>query len=329
MSVFQHENGYYGYNFMCRGKRECHTFKGLSKDEVATKEMEHKLALKKNIPYIIDTPKEPTWEDAVEDFTKHAEGHYTRPTECMYVIDKFSKIVKGMHLKDIKLKHFEEYITQRKRVVKASSINRELNTLRKVFSLALDNDLIDKNPCKRLKNLRIENPPERYLQKNEEVQLLKVCSPIMRFIIKTAIYSGLRKNELLSLKWIDINFQENYLIARETKNNTTREVPLCEPIIKILKSIPKLGEYVFTNPNTLDKYKDVYSNFSRAVVRSRIPHITFHQLRHTTASRLNELGVDIVTIQEILGHASITTTRKYTHNSRTSKISAMNLLGAY
>lgn len=328
MTVFEHANGYYGYNFMYKGERYCRSFKGLSKDEVATKEMEHKLALKKNIPYI-DTSIIHTWEEAVEDFKKYAEGHYTRPTECMYVIDEFSKIVKGMNIKDIKLKHFEEYITNRKGVVKASSINRELNTLRKVFSLALDNDLIDKNPCNKLENLRIENPPERYLQKDEEVKLLKVCSPIMQFIIKTAIYSGLRKTELLSLKWIDVNFNENYLIARETKNNTVREVPLCEPIIKILKSIPKLGEYVFTNPNTMGKYKDVYSNFSRAVIKSKIPHITFHQLRHTTASRLNELGVDIVTIQEILGHASITTTRKYTHNSRASKISAMNLLGAY
>ena len=95
MSVFQHKNGYYGYNFMFKGDRECHTFKGLSKDEVATKEMEHKLALKKNIAYFIDTPKEATWEDAVEDFKKHAEGHYTRPTECMYIIDEFSKIVKS------------------------------------------------------------------------------------------------------------------------------------------------------------------------------------------------------------------------------------------
>lgn len=313
---------------MYKGKRYCRSFKGLSKDEVRTKEMEHKLALKKNLPYI-ETNVVHTWEEAVEDFKKYAEGHYTRPTECMYVVDSFSKIVKGMALKDIKLKHFEEYITSRKGAVKASSINRELNTLRKVFSLAVDNELIEKNPCSKLDNLRIENPPERFLQKDEEIQLLKACTPTMQSIIKTAIYSGLRKNELLSLKWIDVNFRENYLIARETKNNTTREVPLCEPIIKILKDIPKIGEYVFTSPRTREKYKDVYSNFSRAVIRSKIPHITFHQLRHTTASRLNELGVDIVTIQEILGHANISTTRKYTHNSRANKINAMGLLGAY
>lgn len=328
MAVFEYKNGNYGYCFLYKKERHCHIFKGLSKDQVATKEMEHKLALKKNIPFAV-APIVHTWEEAVDDFKKYAEGHYTRPNDCMYIIDAFSKIVKGMNLNDIKLKHIEEYITSRKGIVKASSINRELNTIRKVFSLALDNDLIDKNPCRKLGNLRIKNPPERYLTKDEEVQLLKVCSPTMQAVIKTAILSGLRKNELLNLKWVDINFNEKYLIARETKNNKTREVPLCEPLIEVLNSITKIGEYVFINPITLDKYKDVRSSFDRAVKRSGIPHISFHKLRHTTASRLNELGVDIVTIQEILGHQNINTTRAYTHNSRESKINAMKLLGNY
>lgn len=313
---------------MYKGDRECHTFKGLSKDEVATKEMEHKLALKKNLPYVV-APDIYTWEDAVGSFKIYAKSHYTRPDDCMYVIDAFSKIVKGMNLNDIKLKHIEEYIASRKGIVKASSINRELNTIRKVFSLALDNDYLDKNPCKKLENLRIENPPERYLTKEEEAQILKVCNPILQSIIKTAILSGLRKHELLSLKWVDINLREKYLIARETKNNTTREVPMCEELIEVLKSIPRIGEYVFTNPSTMDKYHDVRSSFDRAVKRAGIPHITFHKLRHTTASRLNELGVDIATIQEILGHANVNTTRNYTHCSRASKVNAMQLLGKY
>lgn len=104
MTIFEHKNGYYGYNFMYKGNRECHTFKGLSKDEVATKELEHKLALKKNIPFAV-APIVHTWEEAVNDFIKYAKGHYTRPDDCMYIINDFSKIVKGMNLNDIKLKH--------------------------------------------------------------------------------------------------------------------------------------------------------------------------------------------------------------------------------
>lgn len=137
----------------------------------------------------------------------------------------------------------------------------------------------------------------------------------------------MRENELLSLKWEDINFKENYLIARETKNNEPREIPLCQPVNYVLKKLPKLTEFVFTNPKTMTRYKNVYSNFTRAVERSRIKHITFHQLRHTTASRLNEIGVDVVTIQRILGHKSIKTTMKYLHNSNKSMVNAMKKLG--
>ena len=328
MTLFQHPNGYYGYNFMYKKERHCHTFKGLSKDQVATKEMEHKLALKKNIPFAV-APIVYKWEEAVENFKIYAKGHYTRPDDCMYTINAFSKIVKGMDLNDIKQKHLEEYIASRKDCVKASSINRELNTIRKVFSLALDNDLIYKNPCRKLKKLRIENPPERILSKDEEDKLLKVCSPIMQAIIEVDLLSGLRKQELLCLMWVDINFEEKYLIARNTKNNKTREVPLCDELIEILKNIPRIGEYVFMNPKTMERYQDVRSNFDRAVKRSGITPISFHKLRHTTASRLNELGVDLPTIQEILGRSNINTTRIYTHNTSSNKVNAMQKLGKY
>lgn len=82
------------------------------------------------------------------------------------------------------------------------------------------------------------------------------------------------------------------------------------------------------NPHTGDRYQDVYCNFKRAVKKSRIDHITFHQLRHTTASRLNELGIDIITIKEISGHANIKTTQRYTHNRNEDKIRAMRKLGS-
>lgn len=269
------------------------------------------------------------WEDAVKDFKDYAYTHYVNPSACMYVIRLFSEIVHDMPLKDIKLRHIEQYIQQRKELVKASSINREINTIRKVFSLAVDNDILDLSPCRKVKTLRVYNNPVRYLAKDEEARLLRVCSPFMQALIKVALYTGMRKNEILSLQWDDINFKSRFLLARETKNNKVREIPMCSQLIEVLKSIKRQSIYVFTNPETGTRYQDIYCTFRRAVYKARIRHITFHQLRHTTASRLNELGVDIVTIQEILGHASIKTTMRYTHNRRESKIRAMDLLGTY
>jgi integrase len=270
-----------------------------------------------------------TWEDAVKEFKKYAYTHYVNPSACMYVIRLFSEIVHDMPLKDIKLMHVEQYIQQRKELVKASSINREVNTIRKVFSLAVDNDIIEYSPCRKVKTLRVYHNPVRYLAKQEEVKLLNACSPFMQSVVKVALYTGMRKNEILSLQWDDIDFKGRYLIARETKNNKVREIPMCSQLISVLQGIKRQSVYVFTNPETGTRYQDIYCTFRRAVYRARIRPITFHQLRHTTASRLNELGVDIVTIQEILGHASIKTTMRYTHNRRESKIRAMDLLGTY
>ena len=84
MSVFEHKNGYYGYNFMYKGERHCRMLKGLTKDQVATEEMEHKLALKKNLPHVT-THEIYTWKDAVRDFKTYAKSHYTRPDDCMEV----------------------------------------------------------------------------------------------------------------------------------------------------------------------------------------------------------------------------------------------------
>ena len=80
MAVFEYKNGNYGYCFLYKKERHCHIFKGLSKDQVATKEMEHKLALKKNLPYVA-TPEIYTWEDAVKDFKIYAKSHYARPDD--------------------------------------------------------------------------------------------------------------------------------------------------------------------------------------------------------------------------------------------------------
>ena len=83
------------------------------------------------------------------------------------------------------------------------------------------------------------------------------------------------------------------------------------------------------SPETGTRYKDIHSTFDRAVKRSKIPHITFHKLRHTTASRLNEMGIDIVTIQKMLDHSDIKTTMRYTHNAKSSIDNAIMALDKY
>lgn len=328
MSVFKHEKGYYGYNFMHKGKRYCRTFKGLGKEEVAQLEIVHKSELIKS-GYDITQTKSHFLGDLIKDLKEYALAHYSKPDEFDYAIDAFYKLTGDKNANDITVSHFEKYINTRLGVVKNSSINREMDVIKRIFSLAFQNKKISANPCTNLKKLRIENPPERFLSKEEETKLLAVCKPTMKAIVITAIHTGMRQNELLNLKWSDVFFDKGYLIALHTKNNKPRKIPMIKTLVAELNKIPKLSEFVFTSPVTMTRYTEVKKSFGRAVVRSGIQHISFHKLRHTTASRLYELGVGPITIQKILDHADIKTTLKYIHNFNADISNAFNLLDKY
>ena len=165
--------------------------------------------------------------------------------------------------------------------------------------------------------------------KKIEKKLLKAANPIMKAIIIVAIHTGMRASEIKNLKWSDVFMKEGYLIALNTKNGKSRELLITPQMKRELKKIPKLSEYVFTNPVNMKKYKDFKSTFTRTVEAAKIPKITFHELRHTTASRLNELGVDLASIQEYLDHADARTTQQYIHKPKKNILDAVKRLSEY
>lgn len=300
----------------------------MDKEEVAKLEIVHKSELIKNN---YDITKKATYylDDIINDYRKYTNLHYTVPRGFDYVIEIFRKIVGNKDIEQIIPIDIEKYINYRLGKVKNSTINREMDNIRRIFSLAVENKKLKINPCSTIKDLRIDNPPERYLTKEEEKKLLSVCNQTMRAIIICALHTGARQQEILSLTWDDIFFDCDYLIIRNTKNNKPRKLPLTKTLKYELLKLPRFSPYVFTSPVSLSKYKDVKTSFARAVKRAGIPHISFHKLRHSTASRLNEQGVDIVTIQKILDHADIRTTMRYTHNATKSMENAFNMLDEY
>jgi len=328
MSVSRDKNGTWQYNFMYLGRRYHRRFSNASYEEVKGYEAIAKSELVQR-RYDITSSKEYTLKELIDDYKIYRENNYTRPKEFDYVIDKFFNMTGNKFANDISLQDIEKYRNSRIGKVSNSSINRETDNIKKLFSLAYDNHKIKENPCSKLVDLRIKNPPERYLTAEEEKKLLEVANPILKAMIILAINTGIRQSELLNLKWQDVFFDKGYLIVLNSKNKKSRKLLLSKTVQDELKQIPRLSEYVFTNPMTKTKYVDIKTTFKRAVDKAGIPHITFHKLRHTTATRLNEKGVDIATIQEILDHADISTTRKYVHSTRKNLVEAMKVLEDY
>lgn len=270
-----------------------------------------------------------TLSQIITEYKEYRANNYARPEEFNYVIDKFYDLVGNKVAEQITLADFEKYRSYRKGKVKNSTINREMDNIKRVFSLAFSNKRIRFNPCAELKKLKIENPNKRFLTKEEEEKLLKVANPTMRAMIILALNTGMRVGEILNLKWEHLFMNRNYLVALNPKNGKPRKILINKTLKTELEKLPKLSEYVFTNPTTKTQYKNIKKTFSRTVERAGIPHISFHELRHTTASRLNEKGVDILTIKEILDHSDLKTTQQYTHTPRKNILDAVNILEEY
>jgi len=111
------------------------------------------------------------------------------------------------------------------------------------------------------------------------------------------------------------------------KNQKALSLPLNETAFGIVEGRPKHGRYVFHNPMTGDRFKDVKGALLAAVKRAGLAKVTWHMFRHTFASRLTRSGVDIVTVKELLGHANISVTMRYAHSNDETKRRAVERLG--
>lgn len=329
MSVYKDKKtGHYCYKFMYKGVQYHKSFKDASFNEVNDFELIAKSELRKSGYDITKQRYDIPFSEILEDYKLYAKNTYTRPEEAIDIVERFYKLIGNKIAEQINITDFERYRAIRKDNVSNSSINREMDNIKRVFSLAKQNKKIRFNPADDLKDLRIVHPTKRYLTKEEEKKLRKVANPMMRTIIITAIHTGMRCSELKNLKWSDVFLDEGYLWALNPKNNKPRKLVITRQMKWLFQRMQHKSEYVFTSPKGT-QYKDLKKTFSRTVERAGIPHITLHELRHTTASRMNEQGIDPLTIQEYLDHADIKTTMSYIHKPRRNIEDAVAKLSKY
>ena len=137
------------------------------------------------------------------------------------------------------------------------------------------------------------------------------------------------QGEILNLKWNNIDFEYNFIELLDTKSGKSRRIPLSNILKNILERLEKTSEYVFINPKTNKPYTDLKKSFKKVLMNANIENFRFHDLRHTVATRLVEKGIDLVVVQEILGHSKLTTTQRYAHPVPQRKLDAINVLNSY
>jgi integrase len=155
-------------------------------------------------------------------------------------------------------------------------------------------------------------PRTRYLTEAEEAALLKAASPDVRQAIVLAIDTGLRREELFSLRWSQIDTQRGIITTTtKTKSGRARSVPLPERSRAALPKSVGVDDYVLINAETKKRYVQMNKGFKGAVRRAGIDHLQWHDLRRTAGCRwLQRDGKSIMEVSMLLGHSSVQVTEQ-------------------
>ena len=250
---------------------------------------------------------------------------YRRDISC---VNNLNPVFGGRYIYEITALDIEKYKLKRKEKVSNATVNRDVACLKHILKKAVEWGKATQNPAANVKLLKERNARIRYLEEEEIKALLDASPDHLKAILITALNTGMRKGEILGLKWKDINFRQGVIVLLETKNNERREVPVNKLLFKVLLPLRKNPDspYVFCKKDG-KPYRNVRTSFETAKKKAGIEDFRFHDLRHTFASHLVMTGVGLKTVQELLGLKSFEMTLRYAHLSPDHKKRAVDILG--
>jgi integrase len=215
--------------------------------------------------------------------------------------------------KAITRKDVAEYISFRTATVKPATIFKEVTTLKHALRLAVEWDLLHTNVALGAALPKAIQGRTRYLSPSELKAALRAAPEWLRPPIALAAFTGMRRGELLSLCWKDVDFAGRRLYLRETKNGSLRVLVLNELSMRVLESLPMgaPGDPVLPG---IDGMR-LTDNTRHLFKRLGIDGASFHSLRHTAASQMVMQGVDLYAVGQMLGHRSPAMTQRYAHLS--------------
>ncbi|EHJ95134.1 site-specific integrase [Agrobacterium tumefaciens] len=204
--------------------------------------------------------------------------------------------------------------------VAPSTTVRELAILSHVIEVAMrDWGLpLSKNVVKLVRRPVIRNERSRRLAGNEEQRLLDACGggkiPFFKALLITAIETGMRRGEILGMRWCDISHNRRVITLAITKNGSGRQVPLSQRAFDVLTEWKSRADAdrlrVF--PMSAGSLEQVWR---RLLIRADIKELRFHDLRHEAVSRLFERGLNVIEVSSISGHKELRMLKRYTHLS--------------
>jgi len=201
-----------------------------------------------------------------------------------------------------------------------NTLLRMKSVLSSIFIYGIDKKYLEKNPADKVRIKAQQNLIERFLSDVERDSLLNACKEStwdkMHLLILLAITTGMRKSELLNLRWNDIDFEKGLATLGDTKNGSPRINPIPSFVLDEMKQYRQIGMgLIFVSPNNIEKPFDFRKQWDKVREKADITNFRFHDLRHTAASYLVMAGATLHEAGQILGHKSEQTTKRYAHLS--------------
>ena len=263
----------------------------------------------------------PGLESMSDVSTRYLSHQQARLTARAYVREEgivnehLSKFFAGP-IASIRRLDIQRYITKRSAEVSAHSVQKELNILKHLLRLTVEWEIIPFNVAQGVKSPRVPARRVRYLQPGELRAVLEASPEWLCPVVALAACTGMRRSELLGLRWLDVDLTQGRVMLVQTKNGEGRIVYLNETAKDVIKSlfIPVASTHKLFPAVTGEQ---ISMAFARACKRLGILDFRFHDLRHTAASWLRMQGADIHTVAQLLGHKDLRMAARYQHLSPT------------
>jgi integrase len=212
-----------------------------------------------------------------------------------------------------------------------------LGLIIRCFRLAVEWELLEKNPAAGLKKFNVDNSRSIFLSPQELGRLLTVLehdsARMPCLAVKLMLFSGSRVGETLHTLWEDIDMDAAVWTVRpeNSKSRKRRVIPLGTAALDVLRELSNFrrNEWVFINSRNGERLQSIDKVWQRLRVEAGQPTLPLHGTRHHFASTLANEGVDLYRIQKLLGHASPSQTQRYSGLSGSSLQDAANAINGY
>ena len=291
-------------------------------------------------------------EFIIEHFTPWARAHQKQAQATLDALQACFGDLYGRELRAVSAFDIERFkASRRKAGIAPATINRDLDRIRKVYSCAVEWDFVAEHPMRKVKRMKVDNERVRYLSADEEHRLRAALqaregerresrerhnawhaargseghpqwpedgyTDHLMPLVLLALNTGMRRGELFSLDWRSVNLPLRLVTveAGNAKSGRTRHIPLNDEATGLLTRWRRQGNgkgLVFPGAGGA-RMTNVNKSWAGLTTAAEMPDFNFHDLRHTFASRLVMAGVDLNTVRELLGHADIKMTLRYSH----------------